>query len=65
MERQTKGKASDTKNGKTRARCGRGPGESRLAFPTEEVSSAAIAGSSGGLLEAANLEGVGRWYSSV
>ena len=50
--------ANDTRYGRTGARCGRSPGESRLAFSTEKVSSAAIAGFSSGLLEAASLKGI-------
>ena len=57
--------ANDTRYGRTGARCSRSPGESRLAFSTEKVLSAVIAGFSSGLLEAASLKGVSLQDSSV
>ena len=57
--------ANDTRYGRTGARCGRSPGESRLAFSMEKVSSAVIAGFSSGLLEAASLKGIGPQDLSV
>ena len=56
---------NDTRYGRTGARCGRSPGESRLAFSTEKVSSAAIAGSSSRPLKVVSNKGVARRGSSV